>query len=55
MGYMKHVPSILSSKTPGAPALLNYSKRVIYGSIYMVLSIPKCIETEPMYLAMSVS
>lgn len=49
IGYMTHVSSILTSKTPGASQFLNYSKMLIYGSV-----IPKCVETEPMYLAMCV-
>lgn len=50
MGYLTHVPSILTSKTPGASVLLNYSKRVIYGCV-----IPECIETEPIDSVMCVS
>lgn len=50
MGYMGHVPFVHNSKMPGALVFLNYSKRVIYGSV-----IPKCIETELMYLVMCVS
>lgn len=50
MGYMTHVPSTLTSKISGVSVLLSDSKSVIYSSV-----IPKCIETEPIYLLMCVS